>query len=445
MLLLPAALLAAASVRAGTNHSPGSLFPSYEGRVMCGYQGWFRAEGDGSDNGWEHFGRGGKFDPKNCVIDYWPEVSEYAKTYPTGFKARDGRPARVFSPWDASTLDTHFRWMREYGIDGVFMQRFYRVTRTPENRAEGRVVLENALKASQKYQRAIAVMYDLSGLETNENCDSIIQDWKELVDGLKITSQGTNQTYLYHRGKPLVAIWGLGFESRAYDIHKIGIEKLLDFLKNDPQYGGCSILLGVPTYFRELGSDTTHDPYLHEIMAKADVILPWMVGRFRVTSPFQDGVNDYASQVKDDLAWCAQRNLDYAPVVFPGFSWYNLKSRADGKHDLDLKKHKPVLGDVPRLRGKFYWSLMTAAMQSGAKMIYVAMFDEMNEGTAILKCSNLPPANQPPAKFLTYEGLRTDHYLWLTGMAGKMLRHEIPLNEKLYLNVNHTPQTNAIK
>ena len=81
---------------------------------------------------------------------------------------------------------------------------------------------------------------------------------------------------------------------------------------------------------------------------------------------------------------------------------------------------------------------MTTAIDSGAKMIYVAMFDEINEGTAILKCSNEPPMNQPPANFLTYEGLPSDHYLWLTGQAGKMLRREMPLDKELYLNVSHS-------
>ncbi len=31
-----------------------------------------------------------------------------------------------------------------------------------------------------------------------------------LVDSLKVTSRGNKQTYLYHNGKPLVVIWGVG-------------------------------------------------------------------------------------------------------------------------------------------------------------------------------------------------------------------------------------------
>ena len=407
---------------ADTKHSPSSRFPTYAGRVMCGYQGWFRAEGDGAERGWVHYGRG-DFDPNNCSVELWPDVSEYPKTYPTGFKSSDGLAARVFSSWDESTVDLHFKWMQEYGIDGVFMQRFFDVTRTEKSRANGRVILGHALKASQKHERAIAVMYDLSGLKLGEDCSSLIQDWKELVDELKLTSQGTNQTYLYHRGKPLVAIWGVGFPDRPYNIHDIGLEKLIEFLKNDPQYGGCSVMLGVPNYFRDLQADTIPDPYLHELMAKADVIMPWMVGRF--SASLYGEMNRYGAQVAADQAWCAARKLDYAPCVYPGFSWYNLSK---GRDPFDA---------IPRLKGRFYWGLMTAAIQSGAKMIYVAMFDEIDEGTAIFKCTNQPPANQPPAKFLTCENLPSDQYLWLTGQAGRQLRGEISSNSELYLQTEH--------
>ena len=39
----------------------------------------------------------------------------------------------------------------------------------------------------------------------------------------------------------------------------------------------------------------------------------------------------------------------------------------------------------------------------GAKMLYVAMFDEMNEGTAIFKCSTIPPSLPDGLKFVPYE------------------------------------------
>ncbi len=395
---------------------------------MCGYQGWFRAEGDSSGRGWVHYCRGGNFE--SPTIDCWPEVAEYPQTYPTPFKLSDGSTARVFSSYDESTVDLHFHWMQEYGIDGVFMQRFFNVTRNERSRREGRVILGHALKASQQHGRAIAVMYDLSGLKASgEDCSSIIQDWKELVDELKLTSQGTNQTYLYHRGKPLVTIWGLGFPDRDYNIHTIGIEKLMDFLKNDPQYGGCSVMLGVPAYFRSLSADTVSDPYLHEIMAKADVVMPWMVGRFSLG--LYGDLNRYGAQVSADMAWCAQRKLDYAPCVYPGFSWYNLSK---GRDPFDA---------IPRLKGRFYWGLLSRAVEAKAKMIYVAMFDEMDESTAIFKCTNQTPTNTAPSKFLTYEGLPSDHYLWLTGQAGRMLRGEIPPNPELYLQTD--PKTRGGK
>ena len=224
-----------ATLLAQSKHSPTSCFPAYEGRVMCGYQGWFRAEGDGSEEGWTHYSERGPLTASTLHPDFWPDVSEYETTYPTVLTNRDGSVARLFSSWDQSTTDLHFRWMRQYGIDGVFVQRFFGGTRSRKARLKGRVVLEHALQSSRQYNRAIAVMYDLSGLASQgEDCSCLIQDWKELVDDLHITSQGTNQTYLYHRGKPLVAIWGLGFPDRPYNIRNIGIEKLIDFLKNDP-------------------------------------------------------------------------------------------------------------------------------------------------------------------------------------------------------------------
>ena len=51
------------------------------------------------------------------------------------------------------------------------------------------------------------------------------------------------------------------------------------------------------------------------------------------------------------------------------------------------------------------------------------MFDEFDESTNILKCTNDPPVGE--SKFLTYEDLPTDHYLWLTAQGSKLIRGEI--------------------
>ncbi len=275
------------------------------------------------------------------------------------------------------------------------------------------------MNASKVNGRAIAVMYDLSGLKSDgEDCSSVIEDWKMLVDELRITNQGNNQTYLYHNGKPLVAIWGVGFPDRSYNIRKIGLSRLIDFLKNDPVYGGCSVMLGVPTYFRELNKDCLPDPYLHELIESADIVMPWMVQRF--TPYVHNFVEHYRDHLLADIKWSADKNIDYVPCIYPGFSWRNLSL---GKPDL---ARYTAYSAIPRLGGRFYWDQIATVINAGAQMIYVAMFDEVDEGTAIFKVSDNPP-NSDKAHFVGNDGMPSDHYLWLTGMGAKMLRREIPL------------------
>lgn len=402
-----------------TKHGITSQFTSYKGLVMAGYQGWFKAEGDPVNKGWGHYGMKGKFDNKHNTIDIWPDVHEYKKTYPTAFNHTDGKPAQVFSSVDKSTTALHFKWMKEYGVDGVFMQRFFGVTkRTEEKEKPQDIILKNALELAKKNQRAISVMYDLSGLKPGEDCSSVIADWKMLVDELKLTNQGEKQTYLYHNNKPLVAIWGVGFPDRPYETRKMGINKLIDFLKNDSVYGGCSVLLGVPTYFRELNKDCLPDPYLHEIIESVDIVLPWMVQRF--TPLVHNMVDHLRDHIIEDIKWTKERGVDYVPVITPGFSWRNLSLNHP-----KLARYT-AYNAIPRLGGRFYWDQMTTSINAGAEMVYVAMFDEIDEGTAIFKVSNTPP-NSDKAHFIDNDNMPSDHYLWLTGLGAKMLRNEIPM------------------
>jgi len=399
-------------------HATSTNYPSYKGMIMAGYQGWFR----GPDRNFGHYGLGGKFDETHCKIDAWPDVSEYEKTYETSFVHADGTKARVFSSTDKSTTDLHFKWMKEYGIDGVYMQRFFGSTKHKRDDAPENVVLKNAFNAASVNNKAIAVMYDLSGLRgSGEDCSSIIEDWKYLVDQLKVTDQAGNKTYLHHNGKPVVAIWGIGFPDRPYNIRNIGLERLFDFLKNDPEYGGCAIMIGVPTFWRTLESDCINDPYLHTLIKQVDIVLPWTVQRF--TPLLHNDMDRFRDLIIGDMAWCRQNNIDYVPCVTPGFSWHNL-SKGEFPDDI-----KPV-ASIPRQGGRFLWQQFSTAMLAGAEMIYVAMFDEVDEGTAIFKCSDNPPVSNE-AKFIDMDGMPSDHYLWLTGEATKMMRKEIPLSIKM--------------
>jgi len=104
------------------------------------------------------------------------------------------------------------------------------------------------------------------------------------------------------------------------------------------------------------------------------------------------------------------------PVVYPGFDWTNLKGPQAQRDTID------------RRGGAFFWEQFVAAKKLNTGMVYVAMFDEVDEATAIFKVTNDPPTQ---ANFTTYEGLPSDWYLRLTGEGAKMIRGDAPLAEQI--------------
>jgi predicted MPP superfamily phosphohydrolase len=373
-------------------------FKSIRNLVMAGYQGWFNTPEDGAGLGWKHFEKEKEFKLGKCTIDLWPDVSEYEKTYETAFKLPDETPAKVFSSYDASTTDLHFKWMKQYGIDGVFMQRFVVSIRNQKGKDNYNKILNNAVLSAEKYDRAICLMYDLSGMEAGEE-DILICDWKELCEKYKLVSRNNNH-YVYHHGKPLVAVWGIGFnDRRKYGYEQV--KKIIDFLKSE----GCSILVGVPTHWRTLTIDAVSDTRLLELVKQADIVHPWLVGRFD-----NNTYEPYRKSIEEDIKWCKANGKDYIPVLFPGFSWHNMKK--DAPQNM-----------IPRLGGRFFWQQVKGAVDAGAESLYLAMFDEIDEGTAFFKCTNTPPVGE--SSFITYEGEAPDHYLWLAGEAAKYLRGEL--------------------
>ncbi len=386
----------------GVSH-PGVNPKTLAGKVLSGYQGWFNAPTDGAGRGWVHWGSRGRFEPGACKIDLWPDVSELAadERYATPFLHADGRQAEVFSSFNRKTVLRHFKWMQDYGHDGVFVQRFIQQPHDLKGYRHVNVVLNHCREGANLYGRTYAVMYDLSGLGAGQ-MDRVLTDWKLLVDRMQITK---DPAYLHHNGKPVVTVWGIGFsDNRRYTLTEC--RELVKFLKDDPKYGGNTVMLGVPTYWRKLERDALKDETLHEIVLKADIVSPWTVGRY--TSPQQ--ATDYAATtLHADLEWCRARGKEYMPVVFPGFSWHNMYP-------------KFLLNQIPRLKGEFLWTQYTEAKKAGATMVYQAMFDEVDEGTAIFKCTDAPPVGASP--FVNYEGLPSDHYLKLVGKATRLIRGE---------------------
>jgi hypothetical protein len=372
---------------------------------MCGYQGWFTARGDGSKLGWKHWAKkpNEPFCPGNVKVDLWPDVSELDadECYDTGFLHDDGRVAQVYSSECEKTVLRHFQWMQDYAIDGAFLQRFGQALSGRATLAHKNKVLSLVRKGAKASGRTYAVMYDLSGLKCGKVECCIQDDWTMLRETTRLTE---DEQYLHHKGKPVVAVWGVGFaDGRDYTVKECC--NVVVWLKEQ----GCTVMLGVPTFWREGKRDACSDPNLCKLLESADIVSPWSVGRYK--SP-QEATQHAASVWQPDRVWCQKRNLDYMPVAFPGFSWHNMNGKK--------------LGQIPRLKGRFLWSQVVAAKRTGCDMLYIAMFDEVDEGTAIFKTTNEPPTGNG-GKFLTNDGLPNDHYLKLVGLAGRVFRGETPV------------------
>ena len=380
------------------------------GKVMTGYQGWFNCEGDGANLGWTHWARDRRktFGPGNITVDLWPDVSEYDddELYATAFTYEDGAPAKTFSSHNRKTVVRHFKWMADYGIDGAFVQRFTHSLHDKTKRYHKDKVLSSAREGANRYGRTYTIMYDLTGMP-DEKIITVFDDWRMLRDKMHITE---DPAFQHHDAEPLVAIWGVGFNNNIK--RRAGLEQCRELIKKFKK-DQCSVMLGIATGWRMQDRDALVHPELHQVLLMADVLSPWSVGRFRDLPGVQHHAEKYWEQ---DRLWARKNDIDYMPVVFPGFSWHNLKG-AD-------------LGSIPRLQGRFLWSQVVANKKAGADMLYIAMFDEVDEGTAIFKCSNNPPTSGG-SKFLTLDGLPSDFYLRLVGQAGKLLRGEISLTGEI--------------
>lgn len=399
MLATAVALAGLFLSQAAAQTREASLF----GQHIVGYQGWFGCPGDGAPGGWSHWFRPGT-SPTNpdLTFDLWPDTAELDpdERCRTALRLASGQPAEVFSSANAKTVRRHFAWMREYDIDSAAFQRFVAALAVPGRRARLDKVLSNVLAAAQSEGRGLFVMYDLSGAKAGSLVATIEDDWRRLSGQWQIARI---PAYIRHLGAPVVGLWGIGF--KHVDLHPDDAMRLLRFFRDQ----GVTVVGGVPSYWRTRTRDARPEPLWSDIYRAIPVLSPWTVGRYTSPSEAADFARDV---IAPDKAAAIANGQDYLPVVFPGFSWHNLKGAP--------------LGQIPRLCGQFYQAQVQNLSKLGASMLYTAMFDEVDEGTAIFKIvprsSDLPVgvkllAPDPPSCVTS-----SDHYLRLAGNATALIR-----------------------
>lgn len=113
----------------------------------------------------------------------------------------------VYSAYDESSVLLHFKWMKEYGLDGVFMQRFVgEVINNPDGKDHFDKVLESAMKGSNTYQRAICVMYDLGGFmsDNSRNTNAVLADAQSIMDKFQLLNRNAKQKYYLYQEENLL-------------------------------------------------------------------------------------------------------------------------------------------------------------------------------------------------------------------------------------------------
>ncbi len=377
------------------------------GKVICGYQAWFNCYGDGSPvERWAHWAAGkyrsneGFPAPGHLSIEVYPDISEYepASLFQTGFSNfPDGIPAKLYSAFKQDVIDKHFEWMKEYGIDGIALQRFLGETKDGVFKKNRDSIAVKVKKAAEKYDRIYYMMYDMSA----DDVDYFKNDWEHLEKELKITE---SPNYATQNGKPVICIWGFGLNSRPNAPENS--LTIINWLKEKGYY----VIGGVPTNWRT-GTSDSHSGYTNVYNA-FNMISPWSVGRYSNSSGIENFKTNY---LIPDFSYCQSKGIDYQPVIFPGFSWSNWKAGSENKKN-----------EIPRNKGEFFWQQFYNIKSLNIPNLYIAMFDEYDEGTNIMKAADSYLAIPGNQYFVTNSAdgtyISSDFYLRLAGKATRVMK-----------------------
>ncbi len=321
------------------------------GKSVTGYQMWF-----GRDwyHNWANAAAG-----KGVFWEIWP----YTKDYPTSslwqsqfLPLNSGDPSMLFDSYDPGIIDTHFAWMEEYGIDGAGIQRFYGYTSAKQDLKKFSY-LKTAIEKAEAHGRSVYMMYDMSGAG---GADSTIIDRMQKDFVYNIEAQGivSSPAYAHAEGKPVVCIWGLSADDN-YPSAFVAYELVTWF-----QNRGYFVIVGTPD-----NNFSEDDTAYADVYKTADMISPWMVGRFGPGNVKEA----LPGMLEKDIAFCEANDVLYQPCMLPGFSWVNLKEESF------------KYNEIAREAGQFLWEQAKIIASYGCTNIYYSMFDEYDEGSNFMK------------------------------------------------------------
>ncbi|MET7552093.1 discoidin domain-containing protein [Streptomyces sp. NPDC005078] len=379
----------AVAAPAGAASPPGDVV----GKVTVGYQGWFACIGDSAPiDGWWHWSQNWGQPPSrsNTGITCWPDMREYAHGYRTAYaNLGNGQPATLFSSYDQQTVDLHFSWMQQNAIDTAALQRFNPSGQEGPTR-DG--MAAKVRSSAEAHGVKFYIMYDVSNWWNMQS--EIKTDWTT-----KMSAHTSSSAYARQNGKPVVCIWGFGFND---DNHPFSVDACLDVI-NWFKGQGCYVIGGVPREWRTGGAGTKTG-YM-DVYHAFNMISPWMVGAIGSAAESDNAYNTYTV---GDEADCVAHGMDYQPCVLPG----------------DVSGRQ-------RAHGDFMWRQFYNMCRAGVQGIYISMFDEFNEGNQIAKTAETQASVPTDSGFLALDEDGTfcssDYYLRLTGDGGRMLKGQIAL------------------
>ena len=413
-----------------TASTPPSFAPATDlnnmiGKVVSGYQLWFNTIN------WQHWRTNNNSHmpgPGNVHVEMWPAgwedyLANSADLQDTDFKMPDGSAGRLYNGHDTEVILTHHQWMRDAGIDGSAIQRFFEVTIAADS-GDAPNHLTKIRDAAEATDRIFYVMYDMSGAgrsDQNAFVRRIQLDWIYNVENKGLVS---SPNYAQADGKPVVCIWGV-FSIENADNNRfphVGVTiELIQWFRDRGYY----IIGGIPdNTFWETGGGRHRRS--REMYSLFDMISPWWVGRDvnNILSGDNFLSNGLAFTRNNPRSWANNRPIDFMPTIWPGFAWTNM----------DRTTGQQIPNSVIRNAGQWIWHQIREYLRrdtdNGINSLYLAMFDEYDEATAWMKAGTDffdIPVDQ---YFLTHAAdgtwLSSDYYLRLAGAMAQAFKNRGP-------------------